>query len=247
MTRQILHVAQKRHTFNLRGRSRWYCWATIVILVGSAWAMPQSPSPPQRANRPSLTDQLLEDSSLQPDGKAREVPPSSRLSPPPLVAGSDIGESTPLLIQVGRRMQAVAARLQPTISFDETQRMQKNILADLDKLLRTTAPNSTGLGKNPPRPNALPSPSRPQQLPNNDNTKPNSRRSALQHDLDAMASESRAVRQKQLWGSLPKQVRDRLRNVSNEQVVPKYQLLVDAYYERLSRTTQKLTNPETTD
>ena len=245
--RQILRITQECHTSNLRQRSRWYCWATIFTLVGTAWAMPPSPTSPQRANRSSLTDQLLEDSSPQPDGTARKVPRSSRLSPPPLVAGSDIGESTTLLMRVGRRMQAVAARLKPTISFDETQRMQKDILTDLDKLLQRTAPNSTGKGKKPPRQGAPPAPSRQPQLPNNDDTKPNSRNSALQRNLADAASESRTARQKRLWGSLPKQIRDRLRNVSNEQVVPKYQLLVDAYYERLSRTTQIPTNPETTD
>lgn len=163
------------------------------------------------------------------------------------MAGSDIGENNSLLVRVGQRMQAVAARLNPAISFRKTQQMQKDILADLEKLLRQTGPNLQGQGKIPPNQGDPPAPSRQEQLPSNGQTKPNSKGSALQPDLDATATESHGVRQKQLWGSLPKQVRSRLRNISNEQVVPKYQPLVDAYYERLSTTTQDATNPGTTD
>ena len=138
-------------------------------------------------------------------------------------------------------MQAVAARLRPASILHETQQMQKDILADLEQLLRHTGPNLTQQGNTPPGQGVPPALSRQQQLPGNDGAKPNSRKAVSQDDLAPVKSQPRAVSQKQLWGSLPKQVRDRLRNIFNEQVVPKYQPLVDAYYERLSTTPQETT------
>ena len=246
-TRQIQRVTQERRTSTLRKQSSWCCWATIVLLIGTARSMPQSFSSPQDATPPSLTDQLLKDAPSQTSRATIEVPPSPRLSQSPTMAGSDIGENNALLVRVGQRMQAVAARLNPGTSFHKTQQMQKDILADLDELLRQTGPNLQGPGKTPPNQGDPPATSRREQLPDNGQTKSSSRGSALLPDPNATASASRGVRQKQLWGSLPKQIRSRLRNISNEQVLPKYQILVDAYYERLSTATQDATNPETTD
>ena len=256
VTRLVLRTTLEHYTTTQRKQLNWCCCVTIVILIGTAWAIPQSPevqspevqSPdsPRRAPPSSLTEQLLDDAPPQPNGAAREVPGPSRLSHPYPVAGSDTGENAPLLTRVGRRMQAVAARLRPASVLHETQQMQKDILTDLEQLLRHTGPNLTRQGNTQPGqgvPSAL---SRQQQQPSNDDAKPDSRNAVSQDDLDPSESQPRAASHKQLWGSLPKQVRDRLRNIFNEQVVPKYQPLVDAYYERLSTTPQE-TTPGTTD
>ena len=256
VTRLVLRTTLEHYTTTQRKQLNWCCCVTIVILIGTAWAIPQSPevqspevqSPdsPRRASPASLTEQLLDDAPPQPNGAAREVPGPSRLSHPYPGAGSDTGENAPLLTRVGRRMQAVAARLRPASVLHETQQMQKDILTDLEQLLRHTGPNLTRQGNTQPGqgvPSAL---SRQQQQPSNDDAKPDSRNAVSQDDLDPSESQPRAASHKQLWGSLPKQVRDRLRNIFNEQVVPKYQPLVDAYYERLSTTPQE-TTPGTTD
>ena len=254
--RLVLRTTLEQHSTTLRKTSNWYCCVAIIILIGTAWVVPQSPVPqspepqspdsPRPASPPSLTEQLLDDASPQPNDAAREVPGPSRRSHPYPVAGSDRGENAPLLTRVGRRMQAVAARLGPASVLHETQQMQKDILADLEQLLRHTGPNLTQQGNTPPGQGVPPDLSRTQQLPGNDGAKPKSRKAVSQDDFAPAESQPRAVSQKQLWGSLPKQVRDRLRNIFNEQVVPKYQPLVDSYYERLSTTPQE-TTPGTTD
>ena len=246
-----LLITLEQYTTTLRKQSNRCCCVAIVLLIGTAWAVPQSPQPQspqpsQRASPTSLTEQLLDDASPQANDAASEVPGPSRLSHPYPVAGSDSGDNAPLLTRVGRRMQAVAARLRPASILHETQQMQKDILADLEQLLRHTGPNLTQQGNTPPGQGVPPALSRQQQLPGNDGAKPNSRKAVSQDDLAPVKSQPRAVSQKQLWGSLPKQVRDRLRNIFNEQVVPKYQPLVDSYYERLSTTPQE-TTPGTTD
>ena len=245
--RRLRNVAQAPLPSTFWQTLRCCSCAAIVALVGVSWVIPQSPRLTQRAAPPSLSDQLLEESSPLSPPTAKQGSRSPQPSTPPRIAGSDIGEKSSLLTRVGLRMHAVAARLDRASSFQETQKMQQDILTDLENLLGQTAPDSPGRGKTAAQQSTTPPPSRQQERPKRDDRKDNTGDSVLLNTRNAISADSRTSRQQQLWGSLPKQVRDRLRNISNEQVVPKYRRLVDAYYERLSTSSQEATIPGTTD
>ena len=51
----------------------------------------------------------------------------------------------------------------------------------------------------------------------------------------AMPSEALGALIKQLWGELPPQARQTMRNAPVEDVLPKYQELIEEYFRRLSR------------
>ena len=226
---------------------RWCFPIMSAALIGSGWALSQSPPAQQKVARPSLVDRLLEDPPANTpavvEGKRN---PATDAIPPPVV-GADAGRNGSLLARIGLRMQAVSERLEEADYARDTQQMQEDILADLEALIEQSASNSqaprsaesgraesgssagsgTGSEGNPDKKSAT------------DSGSSTARDTALRRRITAG--------DQGLWGSLPKQVRDQLRNVSNEQVVQKYQPLVDAYYKRLSESDQQRPFPDNGD
>lgn len=159
--------------------------------------------------------------------------------------GEDVvpgGEQHPLA-RIGRQMQSVEQRLAARDASQQTQQIQEEILAQLDELLkqRQRRPQSPDSGDSPQNrqasrrsdpQQAQPGDGQPgqnSQQPARDSTDrvdPGAAETAKAEDLDRILQ--------QLWGHLPQRQREQLLQTSREQFLPKYELLIEQYFRRLS-------------
>jgi parvulin-like peptidyl-prolyl isomerase len=145
--------------------------------------------------------------------------------------------------------RTAASRLQDGQLDEDTQRLQTQILADLDALLEQAAPPA----QPPQNSDASVSQSRQQQDQNSQSQ--NQQDSSSQQDRQsdpggasreseertARGEETDAERERRLglstaaWGHLPPKVREQMRSAFSEEYLPQYDALVRQYYEALAR------------
>jgi hypothetical protein len=156
--------------------------------------------------------------------------------------GEDLGqEIDDPLMAIGRRMQTAQELIDQQITSDQTQRVQKQIVADLDLLIEQLQSQcqagqcKDGAGK--PKPNAKPGgkgqggkgENRGANQPARDST---GRVGVAQADSAELARMKQML--KQVWGHLPAKVRDQMQSGTIEEFLPKYETLIEAYYSRLA-------------
>jgi TolA-binding protein len=211
--------------------------AILAVLLGAA-AFAQER---QNKARPADADLLqeLESDLLKGLPAARKAAPKKDLSPDDqrlqddLKAGEDLSAApeNPLL-EIGRQMRAVERRIAQRDTSQETQSDQGKIVAALQKLLEQAtqqegnASNSAsgrgtgkaGAGDGQAQPGA------PQESTD---------RVGGPQTEAAQTADVRNLLQR-IWGHLPEKMRDEMRNAVSDQFLPKYEKLIEEYYQRLA-------------
>jgi hypothetical protein len=230
----------------------WLVAAGIGAVAGGS--MPAQPgAEPPRSPDEKLLDAL---STERPDGLDHEstaagqrqvelVDPAGK-GPDDLRArlrrelgAAAVAEGENPLLQVAQHMRDVKGRMARKDSGPATQGLQRQIVADLDELIRQ-AHKQCRQGKpgGTPSPQAS-SPGQPKQGaggkgPNKNPTGPGTRRTANGESRTLDKQQMQTLVQ-QLWQvALPKQQRDRLMQRPFDEFLPKYELQIEQYYRRLS-------------
>lgn len=158
-----------------------------------------------------------------------------------LGAGEDLGQpSEDLLGTIGRRMRLAESLMGRQVTSEETQRVQRQILQDLEQLIEETKKQrSSGQA-------AVPSPAKPGVKPSGksragsgENTGVSQPAKESTDRTEGMASDDEQLTPhelllKQIWGHLPPKIRDQMQAATIEQFLPKYERLIEAYYSRLA-------------
>ncbi len=155
------------------------------------------------------------------------------------------------LLQVAEEMRDAQKRILQRDSGDVTQYMQRQIVADLAKLIEQAKKSGSCSGsKNPsgrkptasggkkPAPNTgQPSEnsSTPAQVSNPKIRKP--------EDVRAEAAANAGARMKDLWAELPARDRERMLELPGEHFLPGYELEIEDYFRRLSEEQHSVGRP----
>jgi hypothetical protein len=185
----------------------------------------KSDTSPSKAKSP-LDDELLRELGGQAgDKEAGEDIGASRASPDPLVA-------------IGRQMRDVESRLTEQRLDTQTRQLQEKILADLAVLMQECKKQCQGGGSKPGSKSGKPG--QGSQAGNNPaGQAPNDAARDSMEDLRNRATENKqngalVNAMKESWGSLPEHARQHLRNMNTDVFLPKYELMLEKYFKRLS-------------
>jgi hypothetical protein len=185
----------------------------------SAQSKPKAADPVAKpSDGPTLDDRLLGD----PDGE-------------------DIGVATSQdpLVPIGRRMLTVKSRLIQQKLDGETTQLQQKIIADLAALMQECKKQCQGGGS--PKPGSKPgkggkgakSGNSPATQAASDTARNRSDK-LRQHNAQSGDRGSLVNAMKESWGSLPEHARKHLSNVNTTVFLPKYELMLEKYFKRLS-------------
>jgi hypothetical protein len=191
---------------------------------------------------PSLDERLLDDldsdlfDHVQPDaaagrsGSKQSVSPLDRQLLDQLGEGEDLGLADPLS-QIANKMQAVEERIAARDTSDTTQKMQQQIVAELARLIEVQAKkcqcsgsSQNSLAQGNPSANPKPGDSPSRDSTNRLGQSPTQRGSL--EDVQQML--------KRVWGQLPDRLREQVQSASVEEFLPKYEQLIEQYYQRLA-------------
>jgi hypothetical protein len=174
------------------------------------------------------------------DDKAGNLPPLLRER---LESGGEAAVGDNPLLAVARRMHEVQGRIARNDAAQGTQDLQKQIVADLDKLIRQAKKscNKSGSSSSNPQQTAARQPvgpQSPQPKPGGKAGNAPATTSSERQGPDPVArkvdmEQMRAVI-KRLWGELPQHEREQLLQLPDEEFLPKYELLIEEYFRRLS-------------
>jgi hypothetical protein len=161
--------------------------------------------------------------------------------------GEDIGESGDPLARLGQRMRQAGGLIGETKSGEPTQQLQKKIVADLEYLIKMARQQQQQQQQSS---SSSQQTARRQQVKQ---SKPGSKPGERQQDQPARDSTERLgkndVRRpdmaqmndviKRVWGQLPEKEREQMLQNSVDQFLPKYELLIEAYFKSLVERQQE--------
>lgn len=237
--------------------------AALMLVVSNRFA----PIPALAQSPRSLDDELLDDLGADPlDDVDRELfGPGDRQDGPNVSPGeadqdlpgrlrrelgtAAVSEDENPLLEIARRMREVQDRIDQHDSGPTTRNLQEQIVADLDRLIedarrrcRQSKPGST----QPQQTAARQSPGQLQPNqgdgPQDPGTGPATTAAAGPADGSPARQTDMAQMQevmKRLWGQLPARQREQMIQSSPEEFLPKYELLIEEYYRRLSEARQR--------
>jgi len=232
-----------------------WCLVLAAIVIGAG------PVSAVRAQAPrSIDDELLDDLQSDPiDEYDRELfGPVDRPAPAEdapdaqrqeqllrQLGDAAIAEDEDPLLTIARRMHNVEGNLDRHQCGPSTQTEQEQIVADLDALIeqvRKACKKSMSSGQpsqqissrtpiGQPKPKAGTGNGKPGQQPaTNSDRRPRGNGTAQKVDMGQMR---RLI--KRLWGELPQHQREQMLQLPIEQFLPKYELLIEEYFRRLSQ------------
>lgn len=167
-------------------------------------------------------------------------------------------------IQTGKRiaetiesMREVSQRVRQKQTGSETQRMQQDILTNLDSLIQAAKEQQQNQQQQNQKQRQRqqqqnqqqqkqrsPSQQQQQQPGQSPGKQPNGRRKDDGRESTTQTGEKAAVAArlaqrkmilKQVWGHLPERLRDRVLNMSDDRYLPKYETLIRRYFEALAK------------
>ncbi|HZN36979.1 MAG TPA: hypothetical protein VFB80_24280 [Pirellulaceae bacterium] len=206
----------------------------LLMLALPALAADEPPKPPSKPpSKPSALDQQLLDGLdrelLQ--GLPGGIKPANPADKPALDKAGAIQSENPLAL-IAERMRKVEARLAQQDTSQETQDAQKQILAELAKLLEQARqqqaqkkPGGSGKGSNQAGAgsgNPVPAPPRDSTNRIEQGTKETVETADVKDLL------------RRIWGHLPDKLRGEMQASLSEQFLPKYERLIEEYYKRLA-------------
>jgi TolA-binding protein len=194
------------------------------------------------------------DSRTLPDEPLDAEPPMPRrmLTPDAGAVGEDIGsrdlstdDHNPLA-RLEQKMRQVQDRLARRDPSQETQSIQREIATELASLLESLQQQqqqNQNQGQRSSRQQQSQPQSTPQQSQSSSaapSSEPSSKpaqdseeRLGKSNDVKLQPEALRDLYQR-AWGHLPAQVRDQMQAAAQEQFLPKYQILIEEYYQRLA-------------
>ncbi len=215
--------------------------ALAAILLGAAAFAQQ----PEQKAKPADSDLLKElESDLLEDLPAAKRPPPGKAGTKPLSPNDqrmqdDLKEGENLglapenpLAEIGRQMRAAQAKIAKRDTSQQTQSEQGKIVAALEKLIEQAkkqggsgnkSASGRGTGKAGPG-DGQATPGAPQESTD--------RVGKPQSDA-AQTTDVRDLLQR-IWGHLPEKMRDEMQNAVSDQFLPKYEKLIEEYYQRLA-------------
>ena len=234
-----------RPTHNLKRHAVLVAAAISLATLAAGFAEPCR-ADPQRG--PTLEEQLLDDLESDPmdEDVHRELFGREKEKAPPAVSEDDHP-----LVDVARKMRSVQGRIGRADSGQGTQNLQKDIVARLEELLKQARSRCSG-GQPKPSPNQQKVAARrpvnqpkQQRKPSKGGRKPGAKAprdpqttpgtSAARHpDMDEMRDLMKAV-----WGELPPGQREQMLELPVEEFLPKYEVLIEAYFKRLAEEQQE--------
>jgi hypothetical protein len=211
---------------------------TLAAVLAVAMRAEEIRADEQASGRASVDKLLLQDLDRELIDK-RPTPPAA----PPrnngdstasATDGEDLAGESPgndVLETIERQMRTVEQRMQQQDVSIETQRLQQQIISQIDALLRE-------MGSDPGQ--LSPSSSRNQSL--SPDERPGANSAAADESTDRLAGQSatpvdgRSTETwlKKAWGHLPARLRTPMLNSSVEEFLPSYQALIEDYYRRLA-------------
>jgi hypothetical protein len=164
--------------------------------------------------------------------------------------GEDIGEGPKdddPLTSIGRRMRAVEDQIAKRDATEPTRKVQDGIVADLAKLIEqarrqkpqqgSSSSSSSGSGRSKiggPSQKLAGSDSKPSSGPSRESTERLRPDEVKPVDMGEMSSLL-----KDLWGQLPDRAREQMMQSSVEKFLPKYEVLIEKYFRRLSEEAEE--------
>jgi hypothetical protein len=162
----------------------------------------------------------------------------------PMIDGEDLGqpgeEENPLA-RVARQMREVERRISQSQSGDETQKKQQAISDELAKLIEqlkkaNQSSQKPGSGNSSSSQRSKVAQAGQKSGTQRQSDKP-ARDSSNQTRRDELAKPDPATireRMKDAWGNLPERIREQMMQTSVDEFLPKYELLIEKYFQRLS-------------
>ncbi len=152
----------------------------------------------------------------------------------------ELGEQSDPLSRIGQKMRSVEELIAGQKTSAKTQRLQTEIIDDLAVVIaiqrKKAASSSSGKKKGERRP-GKPGGNQAQA----DGQGPEKSTSRLgQTEVAEVEQQSRDEFLKQLWGNLPERFLQQIKNAGNEEFLPKYEQLIEEYYERLAEQRENL-------
>jgi hypothetical protein len=202
----------------------------VLLAMGAIPAFGQDAKP--KPTKPSSLDQQLLD-DLDRD-LLKDLPGPAKPAP---AAG---GETTPAaqsdnpLAALAERMRAVEARIANKDTSPETQKLQKQILAELAALMEQA--KKQGGGSKKPGNGQGKGSDQPGEGSGNPTAGPVRDSTNRIEQGTREATETADVKDllRRMWGHLPDKVRDQMQASLSEQFLPKYERLIEEYYKRLA-------------
>ncbi|MFN0019211.1 MAG: hypothetical protein ACKVP0_13190 [Pirellulaceae bacterium] len=214
-------------------------FAALLVAPASLWG---------QAAKPKLEDELVDD--LLKDLPKAEAPAKSKTVKPAkpatkeeaekkllqdLQGGEDIGAppENPLA-RIGEKMRVSQEKIAGRNTSAETQTTQKEILADLSKLIEQTKKQCSGGGKGKPDGGK----SSAKAGAGTGDVRPGPAKEATDRVGKSEREDAEAADVKdmlrRIWGHLPEKMRDQMQAQLSEQFLPKYEKLIEEYYKRLA-------------
>ncbi len=251
-------------------RIRWLVVAVVIALVGMS-LLHQATAEQQRPAR-SLDDELLEnlgsdplddvdhelfgprsDDSSKPQKKADGEKAGDGESQPALdrpsldreLGDAAVSEQDNPLLEIARDMRMVENRIREGEADQLTQGMQKQIISNLDALIKQARKSAKPCNKGdsqsqqtaarrPVGQPQQPKSGSPGQRPNDRPATTSTQRRQGTGDQQQVSAEELEAIMKQLWGELPQRQREQMLQSPPEQFLPKYRRLIEEYFRRLS-------------
>lgn len=150
------------------------------------------------------------------------------------------------LLTIARRMREVGTRIARSDPGADTQSQQEQIVADLDRLIQQARQRCAACKpSDKPSQSASRSPGgQPKPSQNAGGNKPTNKPAAVANAKprggEARHPDMQQMREamKQLWGELPPRDREQMIQSPPEEFLPKYELLIEAYFRRLTEQKQ---------
>ena len=161
-----------------------------------------------------------------------------------------ISENDNPLLEIGRQMRNVEGLVRQAESGPKTQRLQEQIISDLDELIKK-ARSSCQQGRPSqdrsavaPRQAVPQPPKKPGTAPGKPNPKPATQSNAQPGNAGAQRPDMDAMKEliKRVWGELPAAQREQMLEWVGEEFLPKYEWLIEQYYKRLAEAPNATNN-----
>jgi len=202
----------------------------LFVLLPSAFCFLPSAAADEPASKSAAVDDDLFDGLIP--AKPTKEEPKDASAADTILPGEDIdlGDSKDPFARIATKMQRSQQALSAGNSREETQDLQKEIVTDLDALLKSLEKKCAGGNcKKPGNSSSSSSGAKPSSKPANDST------ARVGKPGDASSEESDAADVlREVWGHLPPKVREAMQNASLEEFLPKYDRLIEEFYRRLA-------------
>lgn len=172
------------------------------------------------------------------------------------LGGEDVGQpgedADNPLVRLGRQMRQAEQRIRDTDSGDATQQLQQQIVRDLESLIKQIEQQQRKSSSSSQQASRQQTSSRSQvQQPQQQQTgAASSSRNSRQPARDSSDREDAGQAErpdpaqveallKDVWGELPERMREQMLQSSIEQLLPKYELLIEEYFKSLVKQRQE--------